>query len=52
MDFYKKIKRNMKKIILTGEFESSKIRLRGNSVKNDKVVRKSALSRLLKKLKK
>lgn len=52
MDFYKKIKRNMKKIILTGEFESSKIRLRGNDVKIVKVTRKSALSRLLKKLKK
>ena len=50
MGFYKKIKRNMKKIILTGEFESSKIRLRGN-VKIVKVARKSALSRLLKKLK-
>ena len=50
MDFYKKIKRNMKKI-LTGEFESSKVRLRVSDVKIVKVVRKSALSRLLKKLK-
>ena len=41
----------MKKI-LTGEFESSRILLRGNNVKNVKIVRKSALSRLLKKLKK
>lgn len=41
----------MKKIVLTGEFESSKVRFRGNGVKIVKVARKSALSRLLKKLK-
>jgi hypothetical protein len=40
----------MKKIVLTGEFESSKVKLRGNSVKIVKVARKSALSRLIKKL--
>jgi hypothetical protein len=37
----------MKKIILTGEFESSKVRLRGTGKKN---LRKSVLSRLIKKL--
>jgi hypothetical protein len=46
-----KNKKIMKKIVLTGEFESSKVRLRDNSVKILKVARKSVLSRLLKKLK-
>ena len=37
----------MKKIILTGEFESSKVILRGNGKRNSK----STLGRLIKKLK-
>jgi hypothetical protein len=39
----------MKKIILTGELESSKVILRGTSKKN---LRKSVLSRLIKKINK
>jgi hypothetical protein len=38
----------MKKIVLVGEFESSKVKLRGTGKKN---LRKSVLSRLIKKLK-
>jgi hypothetical protein len=39
----------MKKIVLTGEFESSKVRLRGN--RKEKSVSKNALLKFIKKIK-